>query len=327
MKLRRLSELGTRLKSMFQTGDLVLLYHRVADPSRAPLADPFSLCVAPDRFESHLVCLQRISVVKPLSELALPRAQSGDRLPSVAITFDDGYRDNLEEARPRLERFEAPATLFMVSGAIGRKFWWDRLAAMIASCRRLPELVQLKELGCSLEWRRRDHEEDPSSDLLRTLHRRLKTQSDAVIEAVLGKVAEVLDPAPSDDRIPKALSQSELRNMAESDMVEIGSHTVSHRPLARLSRQEQLDELSSSKHSLEELTARPIRALSYPYGTPADIGADSASLARSLDYDVACTNTTGAVTSSSDPMALPRLWVQNWTTDEFEKQVSKWLSN
>ena len=50
----------------------------------------------------------------------------------VAITFDDGYRDNLTSAKPILERAEAPATVFITMDRLGaaREFWWDELAHM-----------------------------------------------------------------------------------------------------------------------------------------------------------------------------------------------------
>lgn len=52
---------------------------------------------------------------------------------STAITFDDGYADNLSLAKPMLEEMRAPATMFLTTGAIGllRPFWWDELAELV----------------------------------------------------------------------------------------------------------------------------------------------------------------------------------------------------
>src|SRR6185295_16005847 len=85
---------------------LVLMYHRVAEVS----ADPFSLCVAPERFSEHMDTLRKVAQPLRLQQLA-HHLRSGT-LPrrSVVVTFDDGYVDNLQKAKPLLERFDIPAT-------------------------------------------------------------------------------------------------------------------------------------------------------------------------------------------------------------------------
>ena len=100
-------------------GRLILMYHRVASAA----TDPLELCVAPERFAEHLELLESLGRIVPLRDFA--RAK-GNGL-TVAITFDDGYADNVLAAAPLLEQHDAPATVFVVAGAVGspRAFWWD----------------------------------------------------------------------------------------------------------------------------------------------------------------------------------------------------------
>ena len=69
----------------------ILMYHRVAED---PM-DPYSLCVAPDRFEAQLRMICQSADVVTLDQLG----EKGSR-PRVVLTFDDGYADNLSAALP-----------------------------------------------------------------------------------------------------------------------------------------------------------------------------------------------------------------------------------
>jgi peptidoglycan/xylan/chitin deacetylase (PgdA/CDA1 family) len=94
------------------------MYHRVAIQER----DPWALCVQPKNFEAHL---------QQVAHLAVGLDQVLQTLPPrrfVLLTFDDGYRDNLECALPLLEIYQVPALVFVTTGS-GSNFWWEHLAA------------------------------------------------------------------------------------------------------------------------------------------------------------------------------------------------------
>jgi peptidoglycan/xylan/chitin deacetylase (PgdA/CDA1 family) len=91
----------------------VLVYHSISSPPEPMLGE---IDISPERFERQLKWLSRWRQVAPLDETL--RAQSR-RL--VAITFDDGFRDNLTVALPLLEKFKLPMTLFVTAGFINRE--------------------------------------------------------------------------------------------------------------------------------------------------------------------------------------------------------------
>ena len=81
------------------------------------------------------------------------------------MTFDDGYLDNLTNAKPILEEHDVPATIFVCSGAVGRRqeFWWDQLErALLRSPKKLPERLELDIDGKRMTWRL--EEDDRLSD-------------------------------------------------------------------------------------------------------------------------------------------------------------------
>ena len=91
-------------------GARILMYHRVAD-----LLEYDQLTVSTQQFEAQMAWLVANRNVKPLGEL-LERVREGTAGRNlVAVTFDDGYLDNLENALPILEKYQVPATIYVTS--------------------------------------------------------------------------------------------------------------------------------------------------------------------------------------------------------------------
>jgi hypothetical protein len=120
---------------------VVLLYHRVADLE----TDPWALAVSPRHFAEHLEVLRRSRVVLTLDELSGRSMRGDDPSTAVAISFDDGYADNLHCARTLLECHEFPATVFLATGNLGcqREFWWDELDRLLLQPGTLPSALEL----------------------------------------------------------------------------------------------------------------------------------------------------------------------------------------
>lgn len=101
---------------------VVVAFHRIG---RVEAGD--TLTVDPEMFERFCRFFKRHFDVVPLGEL-VQRLETGAALNrALAITFDDGYRDNFENGAPILEQLALPATFFVVSGWIGTEVvpWWD----------------------------------------------------------------------------------------------------------------------------------------------------------------------------------------------------------
>jgi peptidoglycan/xylan/chitin deacetylase (PgdA/CDA1 family) len=120
---------------------MILLYHRVCE---SPL-DPWQLSVTPRHFAQHLEVIRRKWRPMPLGPLvrALREGQRLER--AVAVTFDDGYADNLLAAKPLLERYDIPATVFVATGCLegGWGFWWDELESLLLRAGELPPTLDL----------------------------------------------------------------------------------------------------------------------------------------------------------------------------------------
>jgi len=91
-----------------------VVYHTISTPG---VRLPADIDISPQRFEEHLRWLakRRERVVTLRETLSAPKSKN-----LIAITFDDGYLDNLTVALPLLEKYDLPMTLFMAANFIGK---------------------------------------------------------------------------------------------------------------------------------------------------------------------------------------------------------------
>jgi peptidoglycan/xylan/chitin deacetylase (PgdA/CDA1 family) len=337
--LDRMRRAARHFKGRIAPGALILLYHRVA----AVDSDPWSLCVTPEHFREHLEILGRKYSSISLQRLnrALANHQSLSR--SVVITFDDGYADNLHCAKPLLEQYDIPATVFVISGSVGsaREFWWDELERLILQPEVLPASVTLLIRGTRFEWTssgldkrrekswpeggalRRDGDAERQS-LYHALWKRFRFLKEDERPELLDQLLEWSGGAVESRASHRQLSSAELIRLAEGGLVEIGSHTLTHPFLSKLSAISQDGELRQSRRSLEEIIGQRVTSFSYPHG---DYGWKTATLAAEAGYTCACSSYANTVRTNTNHFQLPRIVVEDWDGEEFNRRLSEWLGS
>ena len=323
---------------------LILMYHGVVKVS----SDPWSLSVTPDHFHDHLEVLRKLTCPVRLQELVEGLDEKDILRRAVVITFDDGYANNLYNAKPLLERFEIPATLFLSTSYLGekREFWWDELERLLLQPGTLPRTLQLRICGTIHEWHlgeadRYEEEffrrhcswrawEDPPTPrhslyvALRELLRPLREEDRQSTLMTLRSWAKSKPEARASHR---ALSLDEASELAQGPFIEIGSHTVTHPVLSSLPLAKQREEIQRSKNYLEELLCQTISSFAYPYGSECDYTADTVALLGEVGFNCACSTTPTVVTKDSNRFELPRLQVQDWDGDAFARQLSLWFDD
>lgn len=273
----------------------ILIFHRVL-PEIDPLF-PDEPDVA--RFEQIIQWLKEWFNVLPLNE-AVIRLRRGD-LPTraAAITFDDGYADNLVCAHPILRKHGLPATFFIATGFLdGGRMWNDTIIESIRGV-AVPEIngtfLGLGVLPLStIEYKR--------SALARIIpavkHLPVEQRAEAV-----SRIAECCQANLPNDLM---LSTQQLQQL-RAEGAGIGAHTVSHPILSRIDEAVARQEIADSRDALEGILGERVGIFAYPNGRlGTDYSPAHAAIVQSLGFDAAVATNWGTCTRASDIFQLPR---------------------
>jgi len=303
--------LTLRIRKKPQSGLLVLMYHSIGESGEL---DP-DLCVSKQNFAKQLRYLKHHCHVISLED-AVERLHCREPLPddAVAITFDDGFRDNYEAALPLLREYGCPATFFVSTGPLDdrRPLWPNQLYLWLttSSAARftLPEALLQDGQPNAFELESRAQRKT----IYRAVEQRMWQLDNAERKSVLASIAAQL--GFSNDENPggrlQMLTWPEVKRLAEEGMT-IGSHTVTHPVLSSLSGEEILEELASSKAALEQRLGRRVMLFAYPFGGLEHFDGISQSLVERAGYKAAFTTLPGINEAGVNRWALKRVGVQD----------------
>ena len=301
---------------------VILRYHSVSHfDSATRLYRAASIALTPEMFERQMRFVADWYQVVPLSRL-VDCVEHGEAFPhrSLAITFDDGYRDNFVHALPVLRSFGFPATVYVTTGAIGDgwRFWLARVRASILEASR--NRIDLQELGRFDLSSERDRE-----GAVRQLTRRLKLLTSKDREAAIERLAgETGCTAPVSGSERWFMDWAELKEMAAAD-IDIGAHTQSHPILTRLTDEAADLEIRRSREELEAGLGRSVHHFAYPNGGGV-VNHDTriANLVRRAGFRSAATSVDGVLRLGADPFRLRRLGIaQRQALDGFAMKLER----
>jgi peptidoglycan/xylan/chitin deacetylase (PgdA/CDA1 family) len=282
-------------------GAMILMYHSVSWDSARDGLDPNST-IDVRLFDAQMRFLARRRRVVTVSRL-VEQIEAGRPVPAgtVAITFDDGYRDLLDTALPILARHDLPATLYLATGYVerGENQWIDQLYWMF------------KHRTRNVLWTRQPvprtwvlTRADQLRAAYRALHAPLLTALPQRRSTLLAEVAQQLRPRERPPR--QTLTWPEVKTaLMRHRKLEIGVHSREHLDLSSCPDQTARDEVSASVADVEQQLGLRPRALSYPYGRFSAAAAEQA--ARLGLRSAAVTTPAHPVRPGTDPYALPRL--------------------
>jgi peptidoglycan/xylan/chitin deacetylase (PgdA/CDA1 family) len=250
--------------------------------------------------QAQLAFLRRTANVVPLAG-ALATLGRGDPVPprAVALTFDDGYRDQLELAVPMLERLELPATFFLVPGLLEGtvQAWWEQLAWIFTRATRDSVVWEGQMVGLRSPTERRAS----LVAMLENLKRRDRRGRDAALDELLDRCA----PEGKLQEQAAFLDWDGARRLARHGFT-VASHSLVHSILAEESGLEQEQDLVRSRRRLQQELDLPVDLLAYPNGKRADYSRATVAAAARAGYSHALTTVEGWNRPSTEPYEVRR---------------------
>ena len=252
-------------------------------------------------------------------EQGLEQLRAGTLPPrAVAVTFDDGYTDNLLHALPLLQKYRVPGICFVATDYLsGGCMFNDRV---IDAVRRMKGgEIDVSWLGLG----------------------RLSCQSIEARRSAIDRILGALKYQPPEERVAGAerladsvgvsapqglmMSNSQIRAL-EAGGMSLGAHTCSHPILKCVSQPQARREIASSRAVLESLLGKPIRLFAYPNGRRSQDFTDrDVAEVRAAGFSFALTTDWACARANSDPLLLPRINVAGYRGEALGLRLGRYF--
>jgi len=291
----------------------VLLYHRVNDEN-----DSVFPAVPTEVFGRQMEYVAENYRICALQELV--ESLKADDVPenALSITFDDGYRDNYENAFPILKRLDMPATIFLATGAIdsGRMLWHDRVFAALRET-RATALENFAGNGSTYPL-------NTPAEKQRALSRLLKffwSLEDGDRSQWVEKLVQQLGIEAPSDCDGLMLNWDEIRAMSQH-RIGFGAHTVTHPILSKIPAKQLKQEIRDSKDIIEINLKLPVKHFAYPVGRREDFTGAVKKELRDTGFECAVTTVSGSNDAKQDLFELRRATPWDQDIDSFALRLS-----
>lgn len=280
----RLGLLDLYIKYIFLHRDkfpaVIITYHRFVTDSSDTLECCSTVTHLIDVFEHEIRYLRRHYKIVSLDELVNTLA-SGEKFnqPTIAITIDDGFKDNYQLLFPLLKKYNIPVTIFITTAPIGteKRLWVNWLEEIILNTSKtsfsagwfysgktfsLNDIAQKREFYQLLLGKLKDIETWKRDQYLE------------YIEKVLGR---------PNVKKPIMLNWDEIREMQRAG-VAFGAHTVNHPILTNLPLDEAKEEIINSKKKIERELGVTVNHFAYPNGRPQDFNDELREFCKQIGF-------------------------------------------
>jgi peptidoglycan/xylan/chitin deacetylase (PgdA/CDA1 family) len=266
--------------------------------------------ISANEFEKIIRYLKNNFNIIPLKEIfEAHRNKTKTAKKTIALTFDDGYKNNFDIALPILRKYNLPATFFIISKGLEQVnfYVWPDIVDLIKKNTR----QDVKVNGLIFKY--------PSfynNEVNKELLEYLKTQGssvDLLVKELADQYSFIRTEIARLPELTELANESYLRKYSAESLIEYGSHTHSHYNLEYLPHNIVINEFTESKRIIENIINREVVSMAYPDGS---YTRSTNELALQCGYKNLAVVEYKLNENNSDPNVLSRFTVSNSTTFE-----------
>ena len=307
------------LANPWQGRACILCYHRIDDNLKANQdGHPNGNLISKSAFFNQMQMLSNEYEVISMDEMS--RHLSGPSSDfKVAVTFDDGYRDNLTVALPILQKFNIPATIYITTRFPegDNWMWWYE----IWDCLTSKDELLINFMGIIKKY-------DISSPVSKKscFVELTKWMSKLSSKEQIDLMREIAKTTKRVQYPELCLNWDEIKYLDLNALITIGAHSHTHPKLNNLTYEESFYEINKSKEILEEKLSHKISHFAYPFGGLNDIGLKEQEIIKICGFDTAATTMKKTIINFNR-LLVPRILVQDYMSEKGFKAVLSGWSN
>ncbi|WP_078125521.1 polysaccharide deacetylase family protein [Leptospira alexanderi] len=219
----------------------ILLYHGVSDYNSFGIENYCNKHISAASFRSQMEYISRYCTVLSMDEVC-DLHLSGKDYPknAVAVTFDDGFRNNFTIAAPILEEYKVPATFYITSGIVNTDimFWVDQLEDCLNLCNKSSIKIDLdKSTTFSLDGF--ENKEKALIEIKKYCKSVNSARKDEIVKQVVYET-EIL-PSVSHSKNYEKIDWQQLKDLSKNPLFIIGGHSMYHNVLTSFDSEEKLN--------------------------------------------------------------------------------------
>jgi peptidoglycan/xylan/chitin deacetylase (PgdA/CDA1 family) len=250
-----------------KAGYPIVLYHGVTSTQSDGIENFSGKHICVDIFESQMKYIKTQMHAISLRTMS-DALMSNTPLPpgSVAITFDDSYKNIHSNALPILKKYAIPATFFLPTSFIGtnKRYWTDVLEHMINT-------TSVKTFEVDLLGEKRVYDVigyDQKRQTVIDIKTFIKDNPDTDPQWIMSNLKAKLGVYDSGNGVKnyENLSWIEVLKLDDPPLFEIGGHSVNHEILSYLCQEKLSNEIVSCLDTLNEKLGHTVDLFSYPEG-------------------------------------------------------------